>query len=131
MQRKTKILNFLKLITGLTTEEAFEDTIDNLILGKFYNSREEATYATSHEIVKEIFTKGNCGNAYFILKELYPESKPYLYNKEHILTKIDDEFYDINGIYTVDDKSKLEEINDDEALEWTNNYSFAHRGPLI
>ena len=43
-----------------------------------------------------IFSNGSCYNFHLILKCVYPESIPY-YNIDHIITKIDNIFYDING----------------------------------
>lgn len=55
-----------------------------------------ATIRDSHSMMIEIFTKGSCLNFYYILRKVYPESVPY-FNVNHIITKIDDRFYDITG----------------------------------
>lgn len=48
--------------------------------------------------VKDCFTNRNCYYFYIILKSRYPQAIPY-YDKEksHIVTKIGNNFYDING----------------------------------
>lgn len=45
----------------------------------------------------DVFSKGSCINLFMILRSIYPESIAY-YNIDHIITKIDDKFYDINGV---------------------------------
>lgn len=47
-----------------------------------------------------IYTNGSCWKFYEILKVVYPEAKPYYrYDNEggHVISKIGDKFYDING----------------------------------
>jgi len=51
----------------------------------------------SHPTIGTIFTNGGCMNLFTILRNQYPEATPY-YNGDHIITKIGDYFYDINGI---------------------------------
>lgn len=46
--------------------------------------------------MEDIFLKGSCLNLYLILRNIFPEAVPY-YNSDHIITKIDDRFYDIKG----------------------------------
>lgn len=50
----------------------------------------------SHSKMTDIFTQGSCGDFYKILREVYPESIPY-YNSNHMITRIDDKYYDITG----------------------------------
>ena len=50
----------------------------------------------SHSKMEDIFLKGSCLNLYLILRNIFPEAVPY-YNSDHIITKIDDRFYDIKG----------------------------------
>lgn len=50
----------------------------------------------SHPLMIKIYTNGSCLNFYLILRKLWPEAVPY-FNIDHILTKIDDKFYDITG----------------------------------
>ena len=50
----------------------------------------------SHPSMEKIYTNGSCMNLFCILKSLWPEAVAY-YNIGHIITKIDDKYYDING----------------------------------
>ena len=43
-----------------------------------------------------IYTQGNCYHFYEILKSIFPEAEPYE-SGGHVLTKIDDNYYDIRG----------------------------------
>lgn len=63
------------------------------------------TLRDSHPDMVDIFTKGSCINMYFLLRIFFPEAKAY-YNSDHIITKIDDKFYDITGL--VDGRGYLE-----------------------
>lgn len=44
-----------------------------------------------------IFTKGGCFNFFLILRAVYPEAEAW-YDRDHVVTKIDNKFYDINGV---------------------------------
>lgn len=44
-----------------------------------------------------VYTRGSCGQLYKILKEIFPDSMAFT-NGYHIITKIKNNFYDINGI---------------------------------
>lgn len=50
----------------------------------------------SHPDMVNIFTLGSCWDFYLILKDRFPSSIPY-YEIGHIITKIEDRFYDITG----------------------------------
>lgn len=53
----------------------------------------------SHKQMEEIFLYGSCLNLFCILRSIFPEAKPYFKNDEsHIITKIDNKFYDITGV---------------------------------
>ena len=56
-----------------------------------------AEIRNSHSKMRNIFTKGSCYNLYSILKAIFPEAIAYS-NIDHIITRIDDIYYDINGI---------------------------------
>lgn len=45
---------------------------------------------------QQVYTEGSCYHFYLILKQVFPDAKPY-YDTYHILTKIDGKFYDITG----------------------------------
>ncbi len=52
---------------------------------------------SSHSLMKDIFMEGSCMNLFCILKTVCPQAKAY-YNYNHIITRIGDKYYDINGI---------------------------------
>lgn len=45
---------------------------------------------------QQVYTEGSCYHFYLILKEVFPEAEPY-YDADHVITKIDNKFYDITG----------------------------------
>lgn len=45
---------------------------------------------------QQVYTEGRCYHFYLILKEVFPEAECW-YDEDHVLTKIDDKFYDITG----------------------------------
>lgn len=45
----------------------------------------------------DIFTKGSCMNFFYILHGIFLEARPW-YNGDHVITEIDNQFYDINGL---------------------------------
>jgi hypothetical protein len=45
---------------------------------------------------QQVYTEGSCYHFYLILKEVFPTAEPY-FDKDHVITKIDDKFYDITG----------------------------------
>lgn len=45
---------------------------------------------------QEVYTQGSCYHFYLILKEVFPTAIAY-YDRNHIVSKIDDKFYDITG----------------------------------
>lgn len=45
---------------------------------------------------QQVYTEGSCYHFYLILKEVFPNAKPY-FNEDHIVTKIGNKFYDITG----------------------------------
>ena len=52
----------------------------------------------SDKYIETIYLNGNCYKLYLLLNKLFPGSKPYI-NKEknHIVTKFKNKFYDITG----------------------------------
>lgn len=50
----------------------------------------------SHPNMEYLFLNGACMNLFYILRTIYQEAEPW-YNMSHIITKIDDSFYDITG----------------------------------
>lgn len=51
---------------------------------------------SSHSTMEQIYLYGSCMNLFCILRILYPQAVPY-YNIDHVITKIDDYYYDITG----------------------------------
>lgn len=51
----------------------------------------------SHPMMVDIYTQGSCLNFHLLLRAIFPEAKPYD-NVDHVISKIDDTYYDINGI---------------------------------
>ena len=45
---------------------------------------------------QQVYTEGSCYHFYLILKEVFPDAEAY-FDADHIITKIDDKFYDITG----------------------------------
>jgi hypothetical protein len=45
---------------------------------------------------QQVYTNGSCYYFYLILKEVFDEAEAY-YDGDHIITKIEDKFYDITG----------------------------------
>jgi len=45
---------------------------------------------------QQVYTHGSCYHFYLILKEVFSDAEAY-YDADHIITKIDNKFYDITG----------------------------------
>jgi hypothetical protein len=45
---------------------------------------------------QQVYTEGSCYHFYLILKQVFPNAEPY-YDLDHVLTKIEDKYYDITG----------------------------------
>lgn len=61
----------------------------------------------SHSEMVNIFTKGSCLNLHLILKSIYPDAELY-YNNDHVISRIDNCFYDITG--SVSGKGYIKDI---------------------
>jgi len=49
----------------------------------------------------QVYTNGSCIMFYFFLKTIYPKALPYWSKEErHMITKIGNKYYDINGVVT-------------------------------
>ena len=47
---------------------------------------------------QEVYTEGSCYHFYLILKQVFPNAIAwYDHNHDHIITEIDNKFYDITG----------------------------------
>lgn len=84
------------------------------------------TLKDSDFFIEFIFTRGSCYQLYKILKVLFPESLPY-YNGEHVITLIDGQYYDINGIR--DDYKSFHLMSEQEMIE-AEKWSFAKNNDL-
>lgn len=66
---------------------------------------------TANEEMVRIFTCGGCYRFYLILKKAFPNAMPYMVSGnngiKHIVTKINNNFYDINGLYENINELKL------------------------
>jgi hypothetical protein len=61
---------------------------------------------------QQVYTEGSCYHFYLILKKVFPNAEAY-YDIDHILTKIDNRFYDITGeVKEVRQMYKLETLPD-------------------
>jgi hypothetical protein len=59
---------------------------------------------------QQVYTEGSCYHFYLILKQVFPQAQAY-YDDTHIITKIDDKFYDITGEVRGDlDMTKYERL---------------------
>lgn len=77
--------------------------------------------------LKEIYTFGACYKLFLLLKYVFPDAKAY-FNKEknHIITKIGDCFYDINGKVKLNsrdyDNLELTKKQHKECNKWRYSY---------
>lgn len=58
-----------------------------------------STIRESFDESKKVYTQGSCYHFYKILKCVFPDAIAY-YDMDHIITRIGDKYYDINGEYT-------------------------------
>lgn len=109
-----KVVQFINLLRGPTV-----DHLEGL-------ERDD----TSHHIMGEIFTQGNCGAFALALQLAFGGEVVAVDDEGHYVLLLDGKLYDINGDVT------------DKWPEWTtptpvyledciSNYSFAERGPII
>lgn len=69
--------------------------------------------------IPDIFTNGGCYQFHLFLKKLYPQSEPYItLDEAHIITLIDDKYYDING-ETSEQCRPMNELDISVAKEWS------------
>jgi hypothetical protein len=130
VQVENRVLEFIRLLSG--------EKIEDLVVQEDIESGLFTEDDTAYTITKEIFKTGDCGRLYLILKFVFPEAVPYMVVRKgdeswvHVLTKIGDKYYDIEGEFDVTgftiEESSEEEIKRD-LLHC--NYSFRTRGPII
>lgn len=63
----------------MTTPEKFIATIRDSFIGS-----------------QHVYTEGSCLHFHLILKEVFPDAKPF-YDMDHVITEIDGKYYDITG----------------------------------
>lgn len=109
-----KVLKFLELLRG--TSWIDPDTQQD---------------CSSNEIVREIFNHGNCGNLALILQMAFGGTLYRVVYHLHIIIKIEDTFYDIDGVWEKNDW--LQEVDEKWLHDhnYIDNYSFPDRGPVF
>ena len=90
------------------------------------NEKAEQFCKVVRESFKEtyiVYNYGACYNFYLILKEVFPKAEAYFYdaNKGHIVTKIDNDYYDIEGITLDDEYLKPIKLTKEEHIKWKKN----------
>lgn len=102
--------------------------MENMLLNNQQHNEKDilkfiASIRNAHSKMVDIFTKGSCLNFYFILKCVYPDAELW-YNCNHVITKIDDCFYDITGrvsgenyIKNINNKRQLKQLIKSEYVE--------------
>lgn len=108
-----KILKFIQLIKG---EPEMEEETDS-----------------GNAMIKEIYTRGNCGWFYHILKSQYPTALPvYIREIGHIVTEINGRLYDVRGEFVIEDNCLEKKYVDEDFLEdFSFNYSIRYRGAIL
>lgn len=85
---------------------------------------------TSHHIMGEIFTQGNCGAFALALQVAFGGEVVAVDGGRHFVLLLDNKLYDING----DVSTKYSEWDTPVPCyleDCTSNYSFAERGPIL
>jgi hypothetical protein len=86
--------------------------------------------STADKEMIRIFTCGGCYRFYLILKEVFQDAEPYkLINDKgymyHVMTKINDYYYDILGGYSVNDlKNCTFELMDEEDMKLAESFRY-------
>ena len=96
--------------------------------------------ANANPIMQDIFLAGSCCNFYFILKAVFPEAKAH-FNIDHVVTQIDDKYYDITGEINIIEVIKkgympISEIysdkyKTDESIKEGEMYTLRHKTKYI
>ena len=73
-----------------------------------------------------VYTQGSCYQFYKIRKQIYQSAEPY-HNDNHVITKIHEVYYDINGVYVEDLSNYVPMTKDDEkdAESWIYNVQYS------
>jgi hypothetical protein len=88
---------------------------------------EELNY--TDEYISHIYMKGGCYKFHVLLSKMYKNTVPYISKeKDHIITRYKDRYYDINGeVYEVKDYRVL----DVEEIPMVSNWSFSKNNLLL
>ena len=81
--------NISKDIKILTKYHDIIESLEEKEISEYLNRNKKM----ANKDMEDIFLNGSCLNLYLILRNIFPEAVPY-YNSDHIITKIDDRFYD-------------------------------------
>lgn len=72
--------------------------------------------------IESIFIQGGCYRFHLFLKNIFPDATPFIYkDKDHIVSKIGNQFFDIKGI--VENKNEYSLLKKSE-LEMVEKWSF-------
>ncbi len=73
--------------------------------------------------IESIFMQGGCYRFHLFLKNIFPVATPFIHkDKDHIISKIDNQFFDIKGI--VENKNEYSPLKKSE-LEMVEKWSFS------
>jgi hypothetical protein len=79
--------------------------------------------------IKHIYTLGGCYQFHIVLKSLFPSCVPYIsLNKDHVISKYRNRYYDINGIVHSTDDYIL--LHTKEDIDLVNRWSF-HKNNML
>ena len=86
----------------------------------------------SDEYIEYIYTRGSCYKFHLFLKKLWPEAIPYIHeNKDHIVSRIGEYFYDITGRIETKFEVLYDELTEEDILnERVEKWSF-YRNQLL
>lgn len=88
------------------------------------------------KLISKIYNHGHCYRFYEILKEVFPDAVPYKVDirrgryddfiLSHVVTKIGNRLYDIDGEFKLGDKGYVKILPMDEKdIEWAKHFSYS------
>lgn len=87
------------------------------------------TIRSGNPYAVDIYTKGGCYNFHEILLAKYPESEAF-YDGDHVITKIEGEYYDITGKVKSVNHIRMTQEDKDEAKQWKKDFKLNITGML-
>lgn len=84
---------------------------------------------SSNPYSKQIYLKGNCYSFFKILQSKYPEAEAY-YDGDHVITKIEDTYYDITGKVVKVNHLRMTQSEQDKAEDWSKDFKLNIRDML-